>query len=76
MRAGFRSHIKALQVKNNRPTPVYSPPIIHGNQPNILDSLDLSLSLDKKLYNEQLNHYQGKLNKLARQAHEKKSPVF
>lgn len=68
----INSHIKALQVKNNRPTPVYSPPILHGNQPNILDSLDLSLSLDKKLYNEQLNHYQGKLNKLARQAHEKK----
>lgn len=25
----INSHIKALQVKNNRPTPVYSPPIIH-----------------------------------------------
>jgi len=64
-------HIETLQHKKGLPAPAYTPQIIHGNQPNILDSLDLSLSLDKKTYNEQLNHYQGKLNKLARQAHEK-----
>ncbi len=64
-------HIETLQHKKGLPAPAYTPQIIHGNQPNILDSLDLSLSLDKKAYNEQLNHYQGKLNKLARQAHEK-----
>ncbi|SMG64280.1 Polyphosphate:AMP phosphotransferase [methanotrophic bacterial endosymbiont of Bathymodiolus sp.] len=45
--------------------------VIHGNQPRILGSLDLSLELDKKDYNEKLNFYQGKLNKLARHAHQK-----
>jgi len=64
-------HIGTLEHKKSLPAPTYTPQIIHGNQPNILDSLDLSLSLDKKTYNEQLNYYQGKLNKLARQAHEK-----
>ncbi len=66
-------HIETLEHKKGLPAPAYTPQIIHGNQPNILDSLDLSLSLDKKTYNEQLNHYQGKLNKLARQAHEKQT---
>jgi len=65
-------HIEARQLKEKQTKPTYTPKIVHGNQPNILDSLDLSLALDKKPYNEQLNFYQGKLNKLARQAHEKK----
>ncbi len=41
-------------------------------QKNLLDSLDLSLKLDKKSYNAKLSKYQGKLNKLSRQAHEMK----
>jgi len=41
-------------------------------QQNLLDSLDLSLKLDKKEYNTKLSKYQGKLNKLSRQAHEMK----
>ena len=41
-------------------------------QQNLLDSLDLSLQLDKKSYTSKLSKYQGKLSKLARQAHEKK----
>jgi len=41
-------------------------------QQNLLDSLDLSLKLDKKTYNTELLKYQGKLNKLSRQAHEMK----
>lgn len=41
-------------------------------QQNLLDSLDLSLKLDKKEYNVKLSKYQGKLNKLSRQAHEMK----
>jgi len=41
-------------------------------QQNLLDSLDLSLKLDKKEYNAELSKYQGKLNKLSRQAHEMK----
>jgi len=41
-------------------------------QKNLLDSLDLSLTIEKQQYNSLLLKYQGKLNKLARQAHEKK----
>jgi len=41
-------------------------------QQNLLDSLDLSLKLEKEKYSSLLLKYQGKLNKLARQAHEKK----
>jgi polyphosphate:AMP phosphotransferase len=39
-------------------------------QQNLLDSLDLSLTLDKKDYAQELAFYQGKLNKLAREAHQ------
>ncbi len=65
-------HIASHDIRKNTPAPLLPPQIIHGNQPQILDSLDLSLELDKKEYNEQLNLYQGKLNKMARHAHEKK----
>ncbi len=41
-------------------------------QQNLLDSLDLSVQLDKKTYNAELLKYQGKLNKLSRQAHQQK----
>ncbi len=41
-------------------------------QQNVLDSLDLSLNLDKKIYTQELAFYQGKLNKLARLAYEQK----
>lgn len=46
--------------------------ISHITQQNLLDSLDLSLTLDKKTYNQELAFYQGKLNKLFRVAHERK----
>jgi len=65
-------HTQRYEQQKNLVEPVYEPTIIHGNQPNILDSLNLSLELDKKDYNEQLNFYQGKLSKLARIAHQKK----
>ncbi|NOQ15387.1 MAG: polyphosphate:AMP phosphotransferase [Methyloprofundus sp.] len=68
----IKSHIVHCKQKQEIPPPAQPDKIIHGNQPSLLDSLDLSLSLDKDLYKEQLNFYQGKLNKLARQAHEKK----
>ena len=68
----IKSHIANCEQKQESPAPIQAGKIIHGNQPSLLDSLDLSLSLDKDQYKEQLNYYQGKLNKLARQAHEKK----
>jgi len=66
-----KSHIARCEQKQSSPPAILSNKVIHGNQPSLLDSLDLSLSLDKDKYKEQLNFYQGKLNKLARQAHEK-----
>lgn len=68
----IKLHISTCNQKNENPAPALEDKIIHGNQPSLLDTLDLSLNLSKDKYNEQLNHYQGKLNKLARQAHEKK----
>jgi len=47
-----------------------TPHILPVGQQNVLDSLNLSLVLDKKTYNQELAFYQGKLNKLARLAHE------
>jgi len=67
------AHIATHKQQQSMPEAIQAPQIIHGNQPRILDSLDLSLRLDKKEYNEQLNFYQGKLNKLARLAHQKKT---
>ncbi|WP_428355224.1 polyphosphate:AMP phosphotransferase [Methyloprofundus sp.] len=68
----IKAHMQMHELQQSIPAPSQSPEIIHGNQLRILDSLDLSLELDKKEYTEQLNFYQGKLNKLARQAHQKK----
>lgn len=45
---------------------------INPNQQSLLDSLDLSLKIDKKSYNEELEHYQSKLKKLARLAQQQK----
>ena len=42
------------------------------SQQNLLDSLDLSLSLDKKTYNQELAFYQGKISQLFREAHQRK----
>jgi polyphosphate:AMP phosphotransferase len=38
----------------------------------VLDVMDMTLSLNKSRYNKDLKFYQAKLNKLQRQAHEKK----
>ena len=46
--------------------------LIQTEQLSLVNSLDLSLHLDKKTYTQKLAGYQGKLNKLAREAHERK----
>jgi polyphosphate:AMP phosphotransferase len=40
---------------------------VYVSQQNLLDSLDLSLTLDKKIYPQELAFYQSKLNKLVRE---------
>jgi len=66
------NHRDSRQKKDLKQQSIQAAFTCYGNQHNILDSLDLSSSLTKKAYNEQLNYYQGRLNILARQAHEKK----
>lgn len=61
-----RKVIKAIQPTEDTVGVIQIP------QQNLLDSLDLSLNLDKKTYNQQLSFYQGKINKLARESHNQK----
>lgn len=66
----IEQHIELRKSEVNPGTSI--PDETYGVQRNLLDSLDLSLKLDKKKYNALLSKYQGKLNKLSREAHEKK----
>ena len=68
----IEQHLKKRQAKEQSQSANLVSDKIHCFQNNLLDSLDLSLKLDKKKYTSLLSKYQGKLNKLARQAHEKK----
>lgn len=72
----IEQHIKF--VENNNQSKQLEINLQENNfQINLLDSLDLSLTLDKKQYNTALSKYQGKLNKLSRQAYEmKKSSIL
>ncbi len=53
----IKSHIDNCEQKQNTPAPSQLEKVIHGNQPSLLDKLDLNQSLDKDQYNEQLNFY-------------------
>ena len=46
--------------------------LVDTGQLSLVDSLDLTLKRDKKTYNEKLAHYKGKLNKLARESHQRR----
>ena len=60
--AGVRAHIPATEI-------------ITGRQPTVLDSVDLSLSLDKEDYEGRLEHYQAQLRDLGWQAYQQKRSV-
>lgn len=63
---------KRLQVD---PKTLVSPAVdwsAKKDKTTLLDFVDLEKSLKKKEYNEQLAHYQARLNELARKAHKKK----
>ncbi|MBI4567541.1 MAG: polyphosphate:AMP phosphotransferase [Planctomycetes bacterium] len=53
--------------KAARPKPP-KPEIVKGDQPTILDSLDLTKTLEKKAFTRRLEDLQGRLNMLYRQA--------
>lgn len=65
----IRQHIDS---RNGQSENINGISFININQQSLLDTLNLSLSIDKKDYNDQLLHYQGKLNKLVRMAREQK----
>ncbi|MEZ0233153.1 MAG: polyphosphate:AMP phosphotransferase [Methylophilaceae bacterium] len=54
------------QHKKKTPKPEAPPLLKPIDKLRILDTLDLSKQLDKETYNNQLEHYQGKLNQLSR----------
>ncbi len=56
---------KETQKKIDKDAPVETLPY-----PTVLSSMDMSLSLDKDAYKDELKALQGRLNLLARQAHE------
>ncbi len=63
-----RQLIKKIPLKTHHSLPI--------SQQNLLDSLDLSLTIDKKSYSQQLAFYQGKLNQLARETHQKHRSII
>jgi len=69
--ARIEQHLQDRDV-NQQEKKAVSDKQVNVFQQNLLDSLDLSKKLEKKNYNELLSKYQGKLNTLARQAHELK----
>ncbi|MCF6250468.1 MAG: polyphosphate:AMP phosphotransferase [Methylococcaceae bacterium] len=66
----IEQHMQLREIAKQQKTKVSISQISNLLQQNLLDSLDLSLQLEKKTYNNLLSKYQGKLNKLVRQAHE------
>ncbi len=68
----MEQHYQGWQKKNNEQAAPAVVDTTHLLQQNLLDSLDLSLNLDRDCYRTQLSKYQGKLNKLARKARDMK----
>ncbi|WP_404355154.1 polyphosphate:AMP phosphotransferase [Methylotuvimicrobium sp. KM1] len=69
----IRQHIES---RNGKSENINGLSFVNINQQSLLDTLDLSLELDKKDYNNQLLHYQAKLHKLVRIAREQKKSTI
>jgi AMP-polyphosphate phosphotransferase len=68
----IQQHIAKRAAGKITSPPVEPKEIVYVTQQSLLDSLDLSLNIDKKTYNQELAFYQGKLNQLSRIAHNQK----
>ena len=68
----IEQHIAKRKAAKIATSVVETKGVVHVSQQNLLDSLDLSLNIDKKTYTQELAFYQGKLNKLSREAHNQK----
>lgn len=65
-------HIERRKAQRDPPTNGEKPSLVQANQQSLLAALDLTRSLEKKDYTQDLAHYQSKLNRLARAAREKR----
>ncbi|MGR8933581.1 MAG: polyphosphate:AMP phosphotransferase [Gammaproteobacteria bacterium] len=65
-------HIERRKARQELPVNSGKLNIVQVNQQSLLDALDLSRSLEKKTYTQELTHYQGKLSRLSRAARQKK----
>lgn len=61
------------RIANSKPAPTIAPHVQHDDPRTILDTLDMSLTLDQKDYARQLALYQARINRQARRLakHEK-----
>ncbi|MEE4146584.1 MAG: polyphosphate:AMP phosphotransferase [Halieaceae bacterium] len=72
--------LEAMRYRGSREPGTVRPHIpatelVTGPQPTVLDSVDLSLSLDNDDYTRQLEHYQSQLRDLGWQAYQQKRSV-
>ena len=72
--------LKAMQSHANRQSPAAAPPSSvnkdeAGGQPTVLDSVDLSLTMDRKVYKKELKKYQGVLRDLGWRAYRQQRSV-
>ncbi len=68
----IEQHISRREILKSMDKDVSIQTVNYVSQKNLLDSLDLSLQLDKKTYKQELAKYQSRINKLTRQARELK----
>jgi len=65
-------HIQQREIAKSNQIAAANHTVIHFDRQSLLDSLDLTKHIDKKLYQEKLAHYQGKISKLIRTARKRK----
>ncbi len=68
----IRSHLEYTQIQKQQREQLSNAPMQARSEMSVLGALDLGLALEKKKYNQELEKYQGQLNKLSRAAYAKK----
>ncbi len=68
----IRKHLEHTRLLNEQRAQMSNLPMPVRDEMSVLGSLELSQALEKKTYNQELEKYQGKLNKLSRAAYARK----
>ncbi len=68
----LQHHFQHRKHQQHMASPATTPVIKHVQQQSLLDAMDLTRQLDKKDYQKQLDKWQGKISRLARQAYQQK----